>query len=63
MFFTDFLYKALLKKRQLNDPAQVFSSEFCKIFKSTYFDEHLSTAAPEWWKQFFWSKPEFGNLL
>ena len=52
MFFTDFLYKALLKKRQLNDPAQVFSSEFCKIFKSTYFDEHLSTAAPEWWKQF-----------
>ena len=48
MFFTDFQYTALLKKRQLNDPTQVFSCEYCKIFKSTYFDERLSMAAPEW---------------
>ena len=25
--------------------AQVFSCEFCKIFKNTYFKEHLRTAA------------------
>ena len=26
-------------------PAQVFSCEFCEIFKNTYFLEHLRTAA------------------
>ena len=26
-------------------PAQVFSCEICKIFKNTYFDEHLRTTA------------------
>ena len=26
-------------------PAQVFSCEFCEIFKSTYFEKHLRTAA------------------
>ena len=26
-------------------PAQVFSCEYCKIFKNTYFEEHLRTAA------------------
>ena len=24
-----------------------FNSEYCEIFKSTYFEEHLRTAAPE----------------
>ena len=24
-----------------------FNSEYCEIFKSTYFEEHLCTAAPE----------------
>ena len=24
-------------------PTQVFSSEYCEIFKNTYFDEHLLT--------------------
>ena len=28
-------------------PTQVFSSEYCKIFKNTYFEEHLRTAASE----------------
>ena len=26
-------------------PAQVFSYEYCKMFKNTYFEEHLRTAA------------------
>ena len=26
-------------------PTQVFSCEYCEIFKSTYFDGHLQTAA------------------
>ena len=26
-------------------PTQVFTSEYCKIFKNTYFEEHLLTAA------------------
>ena len=27
--------------------AQVFSSEFCEIFKNTYYTEHLPTTASE----------------
>ena len=27
------------------NPPQVFSSKYCKIFKNTYFEEHLRTAA------------------
>ena len=30
---------------QAKTPAQVFSYEFCDIFKNTYFIEHLRTAA------------------
>ena len=26
-------------------PTQVFSCEYCEIFKNTYFEEHLQTAA------------------
>ena len=26
-------------------PTQVFSSEYCKILKNTYFQKHLRTAA------------------
>ena len=25
----------------------LFNSEYCEIFQSTYFEEHLQTAAPE----------------
>ena len=32
---------AILLKR----PAQVFSCEYCEIFKNTYFEEHLQMAA------------------
>ena len=32
---------AILLKR----PAQVFSCEYCEIFKNTYFEEHLQAAA------------------
>ena len=26
-------------------PSQVFSNEYCEIFKNTYFEEHLQAAA------------------
>ena len=32
-------------------PTQAFSSEDCKIFKSTYFEEHMPTAASDFLKQ------------
>ena len=28
----------------------MFSSEYCKIFNNTYFEEHLLTAAPDFFK-------------
>ena len=37
-----FQYCNVIKKETL---AQVFSSEFCEIFKSTYFEENLQTTA------------------
>ena len=30
---------------QVESPTQVFSCEYCEIFKNTYFEEHLRTAA------------------
>ena len=29
------------------DPTQMFFSEYCEIFKNTYFEEHLLKAASE----------------
>ena len=52
-----FSKKAVLKNSQYSQentcvrvpeketPTQVFSCEYCKIFKNTYFEEHLRTAA------------------
>ena len=40
-----FLIKLQLYQNQT--PAQVFSCEYCKIFKNTYFEEHLLTAASD----------------
>ena len=37
----------LLKKT----PIQMFSSEYCEIFKNTYFEEHLLTAVSDFLKQ------------
>ena len=34
-------------KESMQRPAQVFSCEYCKIFKNTYFEKHLWTAAFE----------------
>ena len=34
-------------KEGLQRPAQVLSCEYCKIFKNTYFEKHLWTAASE----------------
>ena len=31
-------------------PMQMFSSEYCEIFKNTYFEEHLLTAASDFLK-------------
>ena len=30
-------------------PEQVFSYEFCKIFKNTYFGKHLETTVSVYW--------------
>ena len=38
---------AFIKKETL---AQVFSCEFCKIFKNTFFTEHLRTTASVCWR-------------
>ena len=37
------------KKLQPNflAPTQVFTCEMCKIFKNTYFEEHLRTITPD----------------
>ena len=43
-FMGKYLYRSLIKK---DTPTQVFSCEFCEIFKDTYFEEHLWTAAPK----------------
>ena len=58
---------ALLKKA----PTQVFSCEYCEIFKSTYFGGHLRTAPSEirmnqklnLRNQVFWKKVILKNLL
>ena len=34
-------------KEGMQRPAQVFSCEYCEIFKNTYFEKHLWTAASE----------------
>ena len=34
-------------------PTQVFSCEYCEIFKSTYFEKHLRTAASAYWWLYF----------
>ena len=36
----------LLKKT----PTQMFSSEYCEIFKNTYFEEYLLTAASDFFE-------------
>ena len=33
------------KVTDLQTPTQVFSCEYCEIFKNTYFEEHLQTTA------------------
>ena len=36
------------KVEGLETLTQVFSSKYCEIFRSTYFEEHLQTAAQLW---------------
>ena len=46
--FINFIGKHLCWALQLywkGTPTQVFSCEFCEIFKNTYFEEHLRTTA------------------
>ena len=46
LFFPISLQKpSWLQHYQKQTPTQVFSCEYCEIFKSTYFDGHLQTAA------------------
>ena len=32
-------------------PTQTLSSEYCKVFKNTYFERHLQTAASNYFKK------------
>ena len=42
---------AELQPYQEETPTRMFSSEYCKIFKNTYFEEHLLMAASDFLKQ------------
>ena len=44
-------------------PTQVYSCEFCEIFKKNYFTEHLPTCASKtWsWRNNCRKQPPFGN--
>ena len=48
LFYKTSLKHATLFKKET--PTQIFSYEYCEIFKSTYFDEHLRTAASKEYK-------------
>ena len=43
------MFESLLNKvkdlQNKETPTQVFSFEYCEIFKNTYFEEHLGIAA------------------
>ena len=47
----ELLYKKTVAKKLANSQnstsKSLFNSKYCKIFKSTYFEEHLRTAASE----------------
>ena len=53
---------ALLKKAflKISQYSQAFSCEYCKIFKNTYFEEHLRMAASALMK---WVKQKTKKLL
>ena len=38
---------------QRGTPTQVFSCEYCEVFKNTYFEEHLQTADSTDFKVYF----------
>ena len=42
---------AELQPYQEETPTRMFSSEYCKIFKNTYFEEHLLKAASDFSRQ------------
>ena len=44
-FLKELLVAAFYRKTPVLE--SLFSSEYCEIFKSTYFEEHLHTAASE----------------
>ena len=49
--FAIFTGKQLFKDLQFYEKetlTQVFFCEYCKIFKNTYFEEHLRTVASAW---------------
>ena len=39
--------QAFRKKKNKDTPAEVFSYEYCEIFKNTYFKQHLRMAASD----------------
>ena len=45
-----------------NTPTQLFSCEFCEIFKNTYFEEHLRTTASFILVSLLWTLNKFHKL-
>ena len=60
--FAKFTRKHLCGSLFINKVAQIFSCEFCKIFKNTYFEEHLSTTV-DFWLSSKYASIISGNLL
>ena len=47
---TYYLIQSYLLQRQIYYAESMLSSEYCEIFKNTYFEEHLLTAASDFLK-------------
>ena len=60
--FAKFTGKHLCGSLFINKVAQMFSCEFCKIFKNTYFEEHQSTTV-DFWLSSKYASIISGNLL
>ena len=66
---TDFSMAIVFRLPTLSkrDPTQVFSCEYCEIFKNTYFEGHLRTPAYEYHFTYYFGvlflRPHFNVLL
>ena len=59
----DLCLSLFLVKLEALSPAHVFSDEFCKIFKNSYFVKHLRMAASVWCRLIFQKHFYFHHTL